>query len=207
MGRPKKNTNTKSPSFKRKATTTPRNVNAATKAAEELVVMETNEEKELQQQEPVFNGEVFETVNENFAVGLENVVENTEDLIEEESEYDVAYILDDEGNEVKEPSKPIKSVTEVKLEKITKEDKKPEVDESNVTVIKLEKVGSKVEEKQEKVEVEVKDDLVFIKDDENNQEHIVDETPILEETEKEEKPKKEDKKRSTWEETFHYLYY
>lgn len=204
MGRPKKNTNTKSPSFKRKATTTPRNT--ATKVVEEPVVMETNEE-ELQQQEPAINEEVVETVNENIAVGLENAVKNTEDLIEEESEYDVAYILDDEGNEVKEPSKPIKSVTEVKLEKITKEDKKPEVDESNVTVIKLEKVGSKVEEKQEKVEVEVKDDLVFIKDNENNQEYIVDETPILEETEKEEEPKKENKKRSTWEETFHYLYY
>lgn len=203
MGRPKKNTNTKSPSFKRKATTTPRNT--ATKVVEEPVVMETNEE-ELQKQEPAINKEVIETVSENFAIGIENWNKNAEYVIDE-SEYDVAYILDDDGNEVKEPSKPIKSVTEVKLEKITKEDKKPEVDESNVTVIKLEKVGSKVEEKQEKVEVEVKDDLVFIKDNENNQEYIVDETPILEKTEKEEEPKKENKKRSTWEETFHYLYY
>lgn len=203
MGRPKKNTNTKSPSFKRKATTTPRNT--ATKVVEEPVVIETNEE-ELQKQEPAINKEVIETVSENFAIGIENWNKNAEYVIDE-SEYDVAYILDDDGNEVKEPSKPIKSVTEVKLEKITKEDKKPEVDESNVTVIKLEKVGSKVEEKQEKVEVEVKDDLVFIKDNENNQEYIVDETPILEETEKEEEPKKENKKRSTWEETFHYLYY
>ena len=194
MGRPKKNTNTKSTSFKRKATADPKNT--VTKEVEEPVVVETNEE-ELQQQETVQEEQsIVDEVVVSEQGEEEEVLDVLEDSVDTEAEETPIHW---EGEE--KPSV-VKSVTEVKLEKITKEDKKPEVDESNVTVIKLEKVGSKVEEKQENVEAEVKDN-------ENNQDSIIDEAPILEDTVKQEEaePKKKDKKRSTWEETFHYLYY